>query len=58
MLPKQGAWDLIPGWGIKIPHAAQCSHKIKKKKKQNQSHSNLMKAKLAAEVRQGTRIFI
>ena len=56
MLPKQGAWVLIPGWGIKIPHAAQCSQKIKKKKKKN--HSNLMKANLAAEVRQGTRIFI
>ena len=33
-LPLQGGTGLIPGWGPKIPHAAQCGQKKKKKRTQ------------------------
>ena len=32
-----GGAGSIPGWGTKIPHAAQCGQKEKKKKKESEA---------------------
>ena len=37
-----GGWGSIPDWGTKIPHAAQCGQK-KKRKKENEMTCTEMK---------------
>ena len=36
-----GGVGLIPGWGTKIPHAAEHGQKVKKKKKKKGWHTNI-----------------